>query len=104
MRPQPMKSNRHRAREIAFQILYRYDLEAHATGLPLSREYALSQDLKTHFEHFQIQDSLRDFAADLVRGTLTRRDEIDATIEAHSANWKVSRMPFVDRNLVRMST
>lgn len=97
-------TNRHRAREIAFQILYRYDLEAHATGLPLPKAYALEQDLKKHFEHFQVQDSLRDFSADLVRGTLANLESLDRTIEECSPKWKISRMPFVDRNLIRMST
>lgn len=98
-----MKSNRHRAREIAFQILYRYDLESQASSLPMPKDYALGQDLKRHFEHFQVQENLRAFAEDLVKGTMAQMQTLDATIEAHAQNWKVARMPFVDRNVLRMA-
>jgi len=39
----------------------------------------------------------------LVEGTCSRRAEIDAQIEKHSANWKIERMPAVDRNLLRLA-
>ena len=30
-----------------------------------------------------------------------RNEEIDALIQSHSANWRLSRMPAVDRNVLR---
>ena len=44
-----------------------------------------------------------DFMEELVSGTCARRAEIDAQIEKHSANWKLERMPAVDRNLIRLA-
>lgn len=38
----------------------------------------------------------------LVGGVVGARDEIDATIRATAANWKIERMPVVDRNLLRI--
>jgi N utilization substance protein B len=45
----------------------------------------------------------RGFAEDLYRVASTRRDEVDALIEAHAQNWRMERMPAVDRNLLRMA-
>jgi N utilization substance protein B len=43
----------------------------------------------------------RGFAEDLHRVASTRQSEIDGIIEAHSQNWRIERMPVVDRNLLR---
>ena len=39
----------------------------------------------------------------LVSGVLNAMDEIDATIERFSSNWKISRMSCVDRNILRIA-
>jgi N utilization substance protein B len=96
-----MKS-RHRARECALQILYRYDVAAQATGIEPPTGAALAEDLSKHFDHFQIAEPQREFAAALVVGTLSQREVLDEQIEAHATHWKVSRMGVVDRNLLRM--
>ena len=43
----------------------------------------------------------RGFAEDLHRVAVSRAVEIDALIEQHSQNWRLERMPVVDRNLLR---
>ena len=43
----------------------------------------------------------RGFAEDLHRIATSRSMEIDALIEQHSQNWRLERMPVVDRNLLR---
>ena len=43
----------------------------------------------------------RGFAEDLYRVATSRAEEIDALIEQHSQNWRLERMPIVDRNLLR---
>lgn len=94
---------RHRSRQIALQILYQHDILAHAStelpvlGLPLIEE------LKYHFEYFQIPEELREFAAELVGGTLNHLTALDAVLEKHADHWKVSRMSSVDRSLLRMA-
>ncbi|MDR3608254.1 MAG: transcription antitermination factor NusB [Oligoflexia bacterium] len=94
---------RHRAREVALQILYRYDVAAQADGTPIPTGAALAQDLTRHFDHFQVTADLREFAAQLVAGTLTARAELDALIEAAVSNWKLNRLAVIDRSLLRMS-
>jgi transcription antitermination protein NusB len=88
---------RHQAREVAFQILYRYDqLPEHPPG-------ELSAEIRDHFEHFHVSDELREFAALLAAGTLTHAPELDTLLEQHASNWKISRMNVIDRNLLRMA-
>ena len=48
-----------------------------------------------------VDDETRGFADDLHRLATTREDEVDAPIEKHAQNWRMERMPVVDRNLLR---
>ncbi|MEK6704955.1 MAG: transcription antitermination factor NusB [Bdellovibrionota bacterium] len=83
-------SNRHKAREIALQILYRH-------------EYEQKPDLAEHFEHFQVPEQLREYIGNLVSGVLKEKEAIDKAIETHASNWKMSRMALVDRSLLRLA-
>jgi N utilization substance protein B len=94
---------RHRAREIALQILYQYDLAAQPAGQALPEGQALVSGLKNHFEHFSIPEPLREFVGTLVAGTLTQMPSLDQTIEKHASHWKVARMSSIDRSLLRMA-
>jgi N utilization substance protein B len=40
---------------------------------------------------------------ELVRGTMAKRDAIDARIGQASEHWRIDRMPSVDRNILRLS-
>lgn len=96
--------SRHHAREIALQLLYRYDVNATAKdGVQPPTGLTLADDLKKHFEHFQVTDGVREFAAELVAGTLQNSAELDLEIEKYANHWRVSRMAVIDRNLLRMS-
>ena len=96
-------SSRHQAREVALQILYRYDV-AVSSGTPIPAGQELIKDLQSHFNHFQVPQDSREFVAELVAGTLTDIARLDALVEEHASNWKVSRMGFVDRCLLRMAS
>ncbi len=94
---------RHRAREVALQILYRYDVAAATEGIAIPVGAELAKDLAKHFDHFQVPADLREFSAQLVAGTLTSRAELDALIEKNVSNWKLNRLGVIDRSLIRMA-
>jgi len=48
-----------------------------------------------------VDEETRGFAEDLHRVATSRQEEIDKIIEDHSQNWRIERMPVVDRNLLR---
>jgi transcription antitermination factor NusB len=111
---------RHRAREVALQILYRYDLAKSAQSpgpigpRPIPNDaiqaaagdnasIMMARELSAHFDHFQVPEDLRAFAGQLVSGTLMELAQLDAMLETHASNWKVARMGSVDRSLLRMA-
>lgn len=85
---------RHRAREVVLQLLYRQEMANTGDAL---------KDLTQHFEHFKVPAELREFAAQLVTGTMQEQAKLDELITTHASNWKLNRMSFVDRSLLRMS-
>lgn len=44
-----------------------------------------------------------DYSCELALGTESYQDAIDAEIEATSQHWSLMRMPFVDRNILRLA-
>ncbi|MCA1306315.1 transcription antitermination factor NusB [Microbacterium esteraromaticum] len=44
------------------------------------------------------------YAREIVDGIIDNRDEIDEHITTHSRDWKLERMPAVDRALLRIGT
>jgi N utilization substance protein B len=43
------------------------------------------------------------YAQALVRGTIEHREEIDGLIRGQADNWRLERMPAVDRNILRLA-
>ena len=54
-------------------------------------------------ESVAAEPAMAEFARTLVRGVAARRKEIDALITEASENWRLDRMPVVDRNVLRMA-
>ncbi len=91
--------SRRRSRERALQVLFNWDLR----GGDLWR--AVDDFYETlHSEEEEPKRLERDqFMEELVRGTSTRAEEINKLIVDHSANWRLERMPGVDRNVLRLA-
>lgn len=53
-------------------------------------------------EHLRGDEPLPEFAVALVRGVHRHRDTLDQLIGDNARDWTLSRMPVVDRNLLRM--
>ena len=48
-----------------------------------------------------VDEETRGFAEDLHRVATRREEEVDGLITKHAQNWRLERMPVVDRNLLR---
>lgn len=81
--------SRHAARRRALEILYEADL----------KDRAVADVLAAHLQH---DPDLPEFAVAIVRGVHRHAREIDDVIQAHARGWKLSRMPIVDRNVLRV--
>jgi transcription antitermination protein NusB len=89
---------RHRSRQRALQVLYQWDM----TKQPV--EQAISSFYLTLYSEEETSDSERDeFMEELVTGTSKMTPAIDERIVAKSENWKLDRMPVVDRNILRLA-
>lgn len=85
---------RTRGREAALQILFAVDL----TGATL--ETAERQ----HWAQLAASVEGKDYAHALVQGFGAHGAEVDAMIRKVSENWRLERMPYVDRNILRVAT
>ena len=52
---------------------------------------------------FPVSKNAESFFYKLVEGVLAGKQQIDAIIVRYSNNWKISRMPCVDRNIMRIA-
>lgn len=82
--------SRHQARERALQILFQYDIHG-KPGLWLDE----------FWKPLQVDEDTKGFTEQIVAGVIQRKVEIDAVLAKYATNWKVSRMPIVDRNILR---
>jgi N utilization substance protein B len=94
---------RHTSRQRALQILYQWDMR----GEPVDN--AIEAFYETLFDHGEpggppTPKPDRDaFMEGLVRGTAGAVESIDRKIVEKSANWRIERMPVVDRNVLRLA-
>ncbi len=83
---------RTRARESALQALFFMDLHEEMTEEMLDR----------FCDNYTPPARGMQFFFELVRGIFAEQERIDRIIETCSDNWKVSRMAYVDRNVLRI--
>ena len=95
-------ASRRRAREFALQALYTSDL----AELPLRRALAdlWASQLDGGVTSRPAESQEIEFSQDICAGVEARSAEVDQLIEGASANWRLPRMPVVDRNILRLAT
>jgi len=89
---------RHRAREAALQMLYQWEV-----GRTSAHE-AIATYWPSRDPDDPMPEEGREFAGNLVRGTIGRVDEIDKLLAANAQNWRLERMAVLDRLVLRMAT
>jgi N utilization substance protein B len=84
---------RRKARAVALQVLYEFDLAGHDVEMVLAHLLAdggLSEDNAA-------------FARDLVNGVIQNREQIDQHIKSFAPAWPLEQIPIVDRNILRLA-
>jgi N utilization substance protein B len=82
--------SRRQARERAIQVLFQWDIHG-------ASDYWLDDFWTQH----PSSPEERKFVERIVDSVRDHRDELDELIARHATNWKVSRMPIVDRSILR---
>ncbi len=91
---------RQRARELAFQFMFRHDQESE----PLSSASEIEEDFARHADHFKTQQDSLEFALRLIKTTLIELKTVDATIKKHAENWRLERLGTIEKSLLRIGT
>jgi N utilization substance protein B len=84
---------RRKARELALQMLFENDVSGTEPGEMFDRSTDLARS----------PESVGSFTKRLVSGTLGHRDALDKIISKQAEHWRLSRMPIVDRNILRLA-
>lgn len=97
-------ASRRRAREFALQALYVSDLSEVTVTAALNDLWSAMMDGEGIEDARPPESEEVEFAQRLAVGVDERKAEIDGLIEESSTNWRLPRMPVVDRNVLRLAT
>ena len=96
-------SSRRQAREYALQALYQWDISGTSGRVSLDGLWqGLVDGDGIQGSRPGDEDEIA-FAERLVLGVEAQHERIDALLEEVSTNWRVKRMPAVDRNILRIA-
>nr|WP_319393211.1 transcription antitermination factor NusB [uncultured Desulfobacter sp.] len=87
--------DRRKSRELALQALFALDLNR-ADSQPQTDAF-----IEQHGE--DLSEPTRLFFRMLVDGVVENQEKIDSLLDQWAKNWKISRMPAVDRNIMRIA-
>ena len=85
---------RTKARELALQAIYQFDLRGDEVRADVDDLLARATE----------DAEILDFARTLFEGAWLKRSDIDKAIEAAARNWEMRRMAAIDRNILRLAT
>ena len=87
---------RRKARECALQMLFAADVVKN------SLEFS-TKDYWNELGDDDFDEKTKNFANDLVLGTLEHNEAIDEKIRTRAEHWRIERMAVVDRNVLRLA-
>ena len=88
------------------QIFHSFDLAEYLTRVELGeKKDALTREEEKaeYLRRKRLADEAFAFAQGLVTGTIDNREQVDALIREQADNWRLERMPPVDRNVLRLA-
>jgi len=87
-----MKS-RTKARGIALQVLYEYDLTGHPIGVILHHR----------LEESPLDQKLNAFIEEIARGVFPLIEKLDSIISTYAPDWPLDQVASIDRNIIRIA-
>jgi N utilization substance protein B len=84
---------RRKAREETLRILFRLEFE----------NKQIEKTLNQYWESKKTSEEIKEYSTWLVKGIISDQAKIDNIIQKVSEHWRISRMPLVDRNILRMA-
>ncbi|MBM6995604.1 transcription antitermination factor NusB [Paenibacillus sp. DXFW5] len=92
------------AREIAVQSMYQ--MEMNEVDANEAVTMLLTEAMEENESEVELSDidATRAFVLELINGTWSRKDAIDALLEDYLKGWQISRLSKVDRQVLRLAT
>ena len=88
-----MKGARHKAREIALQVLYELDAVKHKP-----------EDSLNHIlSRIEVSEDVVAFSRELVEGVVIHLEQLDQNIRDFAPAWPLDQISFIDRNILRIA-
>jgi N utilization substance protein B len=84
---------RRKARESTLQILFQLEFN----------DSEADRAFRLYWKDKKATKDVKDYCRWLVKGVISHRENIDKNIQSVSKHWRLSRMPVVDRNILRMA-
>jgi N utilization substance protein B len=84
---------RTRARSAALQALYEIDIAGHPLGIVLEERIVEAE----------LEDSLAEFARQIVTGVVPLAEQLDHFIAQHAPEWPLDQIAIIDRNILRIA-
>jgi len=88
-----MKS-RTKARAIALQALYEFDISQHPIGVILHNRFS---------EEGELDEKTRHFAQEIVMGVFPIIEKLDHIISNYAPEWPLDQVASIDRNIIRIA-
>jgi transcription antitermination protein NusB len=88
-----MKGARHKARELALQVLYEIDSVSHNA----------EESLRNILSRIEVSEDVAEFSKELVHGVITNKEQLDQNIRDFAPAWPLDQISIIDRNILRVA-
>ncbi len=88
-----MKGARHKAREIALQVLYELDLVKHKPVDSLNNIHS----------RIELSEDVLGFSRELIDGVVIHCEQLDQNIRDFAPAWPLDQISIIDRNILRLA-
>ena len=88
-----MKGARHKARELALQVLYEID----------SVNHKAEESLGNILTRIEVSSDISEFSKELVQGVIANREQLDKNIRDFAPAWPLDQISIIDRNILRVA-
>lgn len=100
---EPVRHFKRLGRELAMQFLYQCEIAGDDDFAENLDNFWSQAELSGKFVEGRIFRKGRTYAEKLIAGVLENQDHINSLLEKYSRQWDISRMPVVDKNIMRVA-
>ena len=97
------RSGRTAAIKILYSLEFRGDNKDEAAALPPIEAASILESTEDYWKSHKGSKNLKTYTDELLKGIVLNLEKIDSLITKSSDNWEVDRLPYIDRNILRLA-